>query len=82
MRAADARARHQFQSQNASEDQMRRCNRCNGCGQVEGSGRKERPWNRFESLPVHQAVEKMMGMHRPHACPDCNGTGLRRDSAA
>ncbi len=76
------RVAHPLQRQNVSEETMRRCTRCNGCGQVEGSGRRERPWNSFMSLPVHQALEKIMGMHRPHSCPDCNGTGLRRGSTA
>ncbi len=56
--------------------QEHRCERCNGCGRVAGAGSAERPWNAFGDIPPHMALERIMGMHRSRACPDCGGSGV------
>lgn len=51
------------------------CPRCEGCGQVVGTGRDELPWNRFEAVPLRLMLERVLGLQRPYDCPACSGAG-------
>jgi hypothetical protein len=52
-----------------------RCDRCNGCGRIAGTGPHERPWNAFSEIPSHLVLAKALGMQRPEQCPNCAGRG-------
>ena len=46
------------------------CRRCDGCGHIAGGHNWEIPWTRIAA-----EVDGERGVLRPHACPDCGGTG-------
>lgn len=48
------------------------CGRCDGCGYITGGFQWEVPWTRWAPTPEHPNAH---GFLRPHACPDCGGTG-------
>lgn len=53
------------------------CRRCEGCGHVTGGYKWEIPWTRW----ARDNQDTEPGVLRPHACPDCGGTGALLDIA-
>ncbi len=47
------------------------CRRCDGCGHVAGGYNWEVPWTRV-AVDADSGERNVL---RPHACPDCGGTG-------
>jgi hypothetical protein len=48
------------------------CGRCDGCGYITGGFQWEVPWTRWAPTTDHPNTQSFL---RPHACPDCGGTG-------
>jgi hypothetical protein len=46
------------------------CRRCDGCGHIAGGHNWEIPWTRIAA-----DMDDEHSVLRPHACPDCGGTG-------
>jgi hypothetical protein len=57
------------------------CPRCDGCGRIANSEAGE-PWRVWEALPEASAVAVRLGIVKPILCPDCAGTGRRREEPA
>jgi hypothetical protein len=54
------------------------CRRCEGCGRIANSADGE-PWSAWEALPLASTLAARLGAVRPIVCPDCAGTGRRRE---
>jgi len=55
---------------------VKKCERCNGCGQVADSETGE-PWSYWEELPPGSDIAVRMGIVKPKSCPVCDGKGRR-----
>jgi len=54
-----------------------KCGRCDGCGRI-ASGEEGAPWTMWEALPPGVDIAVRMGIVKPIACPDCDGSGTSK----
>lgn len=52
----------------------RKCERCDGCGNVANT-RNGEPWTEWSTLPPGSDLAVRAGIVRPVSCPSCGGSG-------
>jgi hypothetical protein len=58
-----------------------KCPGCDGCGLI-ASGEEGAPWSFWMSLPPGLDLAVRAGIVKPIPCPDCGGTGEKRNEHA
>lgn len=54
--------------------ETKKCNRCDGCGQVANTEEQE-PWTAWSSLPPGSDMAVRLGLVAPWECVECEGSG-------
>ena len=62
-----------------SKEEVRKCERCNGCGKI-ANDEEGTPWSYWESLPPENSLAIRIGVVKPLLCPECNGYGQINDN--
>lgn len=55
-----------------------KCPKCEGCGKV-ATDEDQSPWTYWLELPLQSSLAVLSGIVKPVDCPECGGTGKRKE---